>query len=223
VSGAEHTEIAAVPAVRLETERSLLHALPSLRASIGKVVTRKVDKLSCVRFGSARYSAPLSLIGRTVEVHVVGGRVRLVHFGSVMADHPLVAPGETSIMDDHYGGPRPHPRRAPRPKNDTERAVLALGPAAEAFVKGAAAWGATTLGTELPDLLRLEAAHGRDALVAALERAVCFGRWRVADVRSILEAGMGVPGPARPGEALVVPLPVAATRSLADYAPEGLA
>ena len=222
VNGQEHSEICAVPALRLETERPLLGELPSLRPQIGKVTTRKVDKLSCVRFGSARYSAPLSLIGRTVEVHVAGDRVRLVHFGSVMADHPLVAPGETSIMDDHYGGPRPHPRRAPRPKNATERAVLALGPVAEAFVKGAAASGATTLGTELPELLRLEAAHGRDALVAALERAVHFGRWRVADVRSILEAGKGVPGVARPGGALVVALPQVATRSLADYAPEGL-
>ncbi len=222
VNGQEHSEICAVPALRLESERPLLGELPSLRPQIGKVTTRKVDKLSCIRFGSARYSAPLSLIGRTVEVHVAGDRVRLVHFGSVMADHPLVAPGETSIMDDHYGGPRPHPRRAPRPKNATERAVLALGPVAEAFVKGAAAAGATTLGTELPELLRLEAAHGRDALVAALERAVHFGRWRVADVRSILEAGKGVPGVARPGEALVVALPQVATRSLADYAPEGL-
>jgi len=94
---------------------------------------------------------------------------------------------------------------------------------AEAFVKGAPASGATTLGAELPELLRLEAAHGRDALVAALERAVQFGRWRVGDVRSIIEAGRGVPGPGRPGEALIVPLlPQAATRSLADYAPEGL-
>jgi transposase len=222
VNGVVHSEISAVPADRLGTERPLLHELPSLRAAIGKVTTRKVDKLSCVRFGSARYSAPLSLIGRTVEVHVVGDRVRIVHFGSVMAEHPLVAPGETSINDDHYGGPRLHPRRAPRPKNDTERAVLALGPVAEAFVKGAAASGATTLGTELPELLRLEAAHGREVLIAALERAVTFGRWRVRDVRSIIEAGRGVPRPARPGEALIVPLPQGATRSLADYAPEGL-
>jgi transposase len=222
VNGQEHAEIAAVPAARLESERSLLHSLPSLRPQIGKAVTRKVDKLSCVRFGSARYSAPISLIGRMVEVQVVSGRVRLVHFGSVMADHPLVAPGETSINDEHYGGPRPHPRRAPRPKSATEQAVVALGPAAEAFVKGAAAAGSTTLGHELPELLRLAAAHGHEPLVAALERAVCFGRWRVADVRSILEAGRGVPNVAGPGEALVVPLPRAATRSLADYAPKGL-
>ena len=201
VNGAVHSEICAVPKARLAAERPLLSPLPSLRPSIGKVVTRKVDKLSCVRFGSARYSAPITLIGRTVEVHVAGDRVRLVLLGSVMAGHPLVAPGETSITDDHYGGPRPAPRRAPRPRSDTERAVLALGEAAEAFIKGAAAAGASTLGHELPQLLHLEAAHGRAALVAALERAVFFGRWRVGDVRSILEAGHGVarPPPPAPG------------------------
>ena len=56
-------EICAVPAERLVIERELLAPLPSLRASIGRVVTRKVDRLSCVRFGSARYSVPVALIG----------------------------------------------------------------------------------------------------------------------------------------------------------------
>ena len=222
VNGAAHSEICAVPAERLEAERQLLTPLPSLRPTIGKVTTRKVDKLSCVRFGSARYSVPISLVGRTVEVHVGGGRLRVVHLGSTMADHELVAPGETSIEDGHYGGPRRIARRAPRPRSDTERAVLALGPAAEAFIKGAAAAGASTLGTELPELLRLEAAHGKEALVGALERAVAFGRWRVGDVRSILEAGAGVVRPTRPGEALIVPLPLVATRPLSAYAPEEL-
>lgn len=222
VNGQLHSEICAVPAERLASERELLRPLPSLRPQIGKVVTRKVDKLSCIRFGSARYSVPIKLIGRTVEVQVAADRVRVLHLGSTMAEHALVPPGETSIEDDHYGGPRQVARRAPRPRSDTERAVLALGEAAVAFVKGAAAAGASTLGAELPELLRLEAAHGRPALVAALERAVAFGRWRVGDVRSILEAGAGVVRPARPGEALIVPLPIAATRSLSAYAPEEL-
>jgi hypothetical protein len=222
VNGAVHSEICAVPAERLCAERELLTPLPSLRPTIGKVTTRKVDKLSCIRFGSARYSVPLSLVGRTVEVHVAGGRLRIVHLGSVMADHALVAPGETSITDAHYGGARRVARRAPRPRSDTERAVLALGPIAEEFIKGAAAAGASTLGSELPQLLHLEAAHGREALVGALERAVAFGRWRVGDVRSILEAGAGVSRPARPGEALIVPLPLVATRPLSVYAPEEL-
>ena len=47
----------------------LLGALPSLRLEVGpKPTTRKVDKLSCIRFGSARYSVPNRLIGTTVTV-----------------------------------------------------------------------------------------------------------------------------------------------------------
>ncbi|MGH2652175.1 MAG: Mu transposase domain-containing protein [Actinomycetota bacterium] len=38
------------------------------------MVIRKVDKLSCVRFGSARYSVPPELIGRHVEVLAADGR-----------------------------------------------------------------------------------------------------------------------------------------------------
>jgi hypothetical protein len=75
------------------------------------------------------------------------------------------------------------------------------------------------LASELDLIIALEHAHGRDALIAALERAVHFGRWRAADVRSILEAGAGVARPTRPGEALVLELPFVPTRDLADYAP----
>ena len=74
------------------------------------------------------------------------------------------------------------------------------------------------LGPELEVLLALAAAHGPDALTAALHRAVAFRRWRAADVRSILAAGTAIPTPRPAGDALVVDLPVAPTRSLADYA-----
>jgi hypothetical protein len=55
-------------------------------------------------------------------------------------------------------------------------------------------------------------------LLAALERAVSFGRWRAADVRSILDAGAGTPQPRPAGDALVLKLPMVPTRPLADYA-----
>ena len=38
-----------------------------------KPISRKVDKLSCVRFGSARYSVPNRLIGTTVLIAVADG------------------------------------------------------------------------------------------------------------------------------------------------------
>jgi hypothetical protein len=138
--------------------------------------------------------------------------------GEVVAEHSLVAPGEASILDAHYGGPRPTPRRAVRPKTVAEKEFCALGPVAEAFITGAAAAGNTRLGPELAELNTLRAAHGPEAFGDALARAVAFGRWRAADVRSILAAGTGTPQPTAPGDALVLELPVVPMRSLADYA-----
>ena len=66
-------------------------------------------------------------------------------------------------------------------------------------------------------LFRSPAAHGTDVFVAALQRAITFGRWRASGVRSILAAGAGLPQPTAPGEALVIELPVTASRSLAAY------
>ena len=222
VNAAIHSEICAVPVERLLIERELLAPLPSLRGSIGSVVTRKVDRLSCVRFGSARYSVPVRFIGQQVRLHVEVDRTLAIITGpgegEVVAEHLLVAPGEASILDDHYGGPRPAPRRAVRPKTAAEKAFCALGPTAQVFLTGAAAAGNTRLGPELVELNTLAAAHGSEVLLGALARAVAFGRWRAADVRSILAAGAGTPQPATAGDALVLELPFVPTRSLSDYA-----
>jgi hypothetical protein len=213
-----HSEIAAIPAERLDVERELLSPLPSLRPSIAKTVVRKVDRLSCVRFGSARYSVPNALIGREVAVAVASGRLEIFDRDVLVASHLVVAPGEVSLKDEHYGGPRPLPRRAIRAKTVSEKAFLSLGEIAESFIRGAAASGMTALASDLTELAAMRAAHGDVALVGALERAVAFRRFRAHDVRSILAAGKGVPQPAERGEALIVPLPFVPTRALAEYA-----
>ncbi|WP_214111406.1 IS21 family transposase [Acrocarpospora catenulata] len=216
-----HSEICAVPATRLAGEREVMSALPSLRPAIGKPpITRKVDKLSCVRFGSARYSVPNRLIGVRVAVAETAGRLLVTDLatGQIVADHAPVAPGETSIRDEHYGGPRPAPRRAVRPRTEAEKAFLALGPAAETWLTGSAASGNTRLAADLAELVALGAAHGPGALLAALERAAQFRRWRAEDVRSILAAGAGTPHPTPAGDALVLNLPQVPTRPLDAYA-----
>ena len=105
-----------------------------------------------------------------------------------------------------------------RPKTAAEIAFCALGPTAETFIKAAAAAGITSLAGDLEELAGMQAAHGPHALIAALERAVAFGRFRARDARSILAAGTGVAHPTRAGEALIVNLPTVATRPLSDYA-----
>ncbi|MGH9305492.1 MAG: IS21 family transposase [Acidimicrobiales bacterium] len=218
VNAQVHSEIVAVPAERLAVERPLLGVLPSLRARIGQVVVRKVDRLSCVRFGSARYSVPMVHVGRQVELRVADGTVMIVLLGEIIAEHALVAPGETSVRDEHYGGPRPAPARAVRAKTPAEKALVVLGPVAERFIKEAAAAGMTKLGSDLAELSAMETTHGRDALIAALGRATEFGRFRANDVASILAAGAGVPRVRRPGEALIVDLPTVTVGSLDAYA-----
>jgi transposase len=222
VNAAVHSEICAVPAERLITEAPLLGALPSLRPVLGiKPSRRKVDKLSCVRFGSARYSVPSRLIGTLVTLTVEQRQLRVLEplSGTVVAEHPLVAPGETSIIDAHYGSARPDkPRRAPRPKTATEKQFLALGAEAEAFLTGAAGAGVASLGRELAEILALVSAHGPDPVIAALARAVSFRRWRADDVRSILAAAGAAPTPRPAGQALVLTLPAVPTRPLSHYA-----
>lgn len=227
VNTAVHSEVHAVPEQRLVTEAELLGELPSLRLEIGpKPISRKVDKLSCIRFGSARYSVPNRLIGTTVTV-LVDERDRVLRViepvaGEIHAEHALVAPGEVSIDDGHYDRPRPTtPRRGARARTPVEREFLALGPVAQQFLTGAAAAGVTKLGTEIAEILTLGAAHGTEPLLAALERAVAFGRWRADDVRSILATGGHAPRPTAAGQALVLTLPTVPTRSLDAYRIDG--
>ncbi len=224
VNDRRHSETAAVPSERLATvELALLATLPSLQPSGlfgGRRELRKVDKLSCVRFGSARYSVPNRMLGAQVEVLASSSGITILipDTGEVLAEHPLMAPGGASVLDAHYGRPRPNsPTRKITPRTPAEVAFCALGPVAERWLRSAAASGNTRLGSELVELAGLEAAHGRDALVAALERAITFGRWKASGIRSILAAGAGVPQPTEPGAALVIELPTTASRLLSDY------
>lgn len=220
VNGRLHSEIAAVPTARLATEGSVLRPLPTLRVSPPSGVLRKVDRLGTVRFGSARYSVPVALVGQSVEVVLQAGMVAITHATMEVARHAIVAPGEVALIDAHYGGPRAAPTRPIRPRAEQEVAFLALGPIAEQFLRTAAAAGTSRLYSELTAIVALEAAWGRTALLAALERALQFHRFRADDVRSILMAGAGVATTVAAGESLpmALGLPAVPTRSLDAYA-----
>ena len=220
VNGRLHSETSAVPDERLAVERTLLGALLSSRPAIGAVETRTVDRLRTIRFGSARYSVPGALIGRKVEVHLEGPGLVIRDRDTEVAQHRLVGPGEMSLDDAHYGGPARRPARALRPRTPAELAFLSLGPVAEAFLRAAAASGATKLPTELALIAELERAHGREDLTAALERALAHRRFRAADIRAILAAGPGV-SRSRPAGADLAGLPAVPVRPLAAYAIEG--
>lgn len=134
--------------------------------------------------------------------------------------HRLQAPGDTSIDDAHYPTPPPTGIRALRPVTATEREFLSLGPIAEAYLRAAAAAGASRLPRTLQDVLDLVRSHGRDQVLAALQRAVVFGRFGSEDLRSILAAGTATPPAQRPASTVLAVdgVPAVPTRSLEAYA-----
>ena len=216
-----HSEISAIPAERLVEERRVMRALPSLRPPLRRGEVRKVDRLSTVRFGSARYSVPSELIGERVEITPGAREVVIYRHDQEVCRHPLVAPGEVSVSDDHYVKPAAKPRRAIRPKSSVERTFISFGETAEDFLRAAAAAGTQRLASELQDIVTLEASWGRAALIDALERATTFRRFKAQDVRSILLAGTA-PTVVPPGELLEHSAPEAKTRPLDVYALERL-
>jgi hypothetical protein len=66
-----------VPAERLVAEAEHLRPLPELRPALMAGVARTVDRLSCRRFGSARYSVPYALVGHNGLVAPEGTQIAI--------------------------------------------------------------------------------------------------------------------------------------------------
>ena len=216
----EHSEICAVPAERLVVEAGLLRPLPGARPRIGRAEIRKVDKLATIRVASARYSVPSALVGTRVEAVTYDGVVRIyrIEDAELVATHDQLAPGDSSILDEHYPTPRKAPSRGPRARTEVERTFLALGDVAGAFIRAGAAAGMTMLPKEIEVIVNeLLPAHGHDAVTRALERAVRFGRFRADDIRSILAIGPAAPEPVDAGNPVVIDLPAVEQRPLDAY------
>jgi len=219
LNSTEHSEICAVPEMRLDTERDLLRPLPSMRPRIGRAEGRKVDRLSTIRVASVRYSVPSRLVGQRVEAVTYDGQVRIYDLdGELVAEHAQLAAGEASVLDEHYPTPRRAPSRGPRARTDIEKTFLALGEPAEAFIRSGAAAGVTMLPKEISRIVtELIPAHGQDAVAKAVERAVRFGRFRADDIASILQIGPAAPDVTDPGTQVVVDLPAAQVGSFDAY------
>jgi hypothetical protein len=173
-----------------------------------------------------RYSVPSRLVGWRVEAVTYDNWVRVYDLtgGELVAEHAQLAAWEASILDEHYPTPRRAPSRAPRARTDIERTFLALGEPAEVFVRAGAAAGSTMLPKEINRIVtELLPAHGPQAVVKAVERAVRFGRFRADDIASILQIGPAVTEHAEPGDPVVVDLPSAQVGSFDAYRIGGLA
>jgi transposase len=220
VNGRVHRETCAVPAQRLEIERSRLHPVPGTPHTAALGETRIVNTDQTIRFGSVRYSTPPGLVGAEVWVRVQGDElVVTADLGAPplrpdwagdgplglaeVARHRLSTPGNPRIDLGHYPDHPQQPDGTPRPPRikaatSEEAAFLAIGDGARAWLTEAAAAGASRVRAKMAEAVELAALAGTAAVDAALGTAAVAGRFGDGDLLSIAgyQAGGLADGPA---------------------------
>jgi transposase len=192
VNAREHRVTRSAPAVLLGEERARLHPLPKVPHTVCFGQTRKVGWQSTISVGGAIYSVPSALVDQRVWARVDGSELVVVHADGFdgpreVARHELTTPGRPSIRDEHYP-PRPAGalERRPSATSDQERAFLALGAGAEAWLIAAAAAGTTRVRRKMAEAVTLAKLHGASDVEAALGTAARAGRFGDGDLAAIL-------------------------------------
>ena len=193
----------------------------------GSGVASCARSTSCPRSGSRRRAtrSRTASSARQVEAVTFDGRVRIYDLdGGLVADHVQLAPGEAAVLDEHYPTPRRAPSRGPRARTDAEREFLALGEPAEEFIRAVLPPGRRCCPrrSSRSSTISCRRTAPSSSPRPSPERAR-FGRFKAADVRSILAIGTALPEPAAGGDNVVVGLPTAEVRSFDAYRIENLA
>ena len=120
-----HRVTGVAPAVRLQSERQLLAALPRIRYDTARIEPRRVGApVPLLEVDGVAYSAPPALAGTVVEVRlpVDAGVLQVRALGSVVVTHAVAPPGSPPVWD-------PAHRRAAE--------ALALAPHARRYLQAA--------------------------------------------------------------------------------------
>ena len=98
-----HGTTGEAPAVRFAQEAHALRPLGG-RAPFGQLrdLVRKVQADCAIDLDTNSYSVPWRLIGESVQVVVLGGRVIVRHAGQVVADHPVCEGRRQRIVDQSH-------------------------------------------------------------------------------------------------------------------------
>jgi hypothetical protein len=210
VNARAHRETGQAPATRLDIGRTRLHPLPDAPHTLALGTTRSVNTDQTIRFGSVRYSTPSGLVASEVWVRVDGEELVVVADLNALpvppawaleqaaaglvevARHRLSTPGNPRIVPGHYPDHPQHPDghpRTPIPKASTpaEKAFLALGSGAHAWLVEAAANGTQRVRAKMADAVELAALVGAAEVDAALGVAAAAGRFAEADLLAIVE------------------------------------
>ena len=198
LNGRPHAVTRRPPDEMLAIEQTQLHPVPDVAYTAAFGESRSVGWSSTVSFRGARYSVPNELAGGQVWVRVAVNEVIIVAgVGSAateVARHPRKAPGQASILDEHYPSHLRDPlARVPKATKASEAAFLALGDGAALYLVEAAGTGVRGLERKMAEAVTLAILHGAPSVDRALGTAAMAGRFGSGDLESILVHASGEP------------------------------
>ncbi len=191
-NGREHRETRRAPDDMIAEERLRLHPVPSHAHTLAFGEARTVDRDATIRYGSARYSVPHTLVGERVWARVSGDELVIVDAAPIgareVARHKLTTPGNPRISDAHYPERTTDPLNPrPRPKTPHERAFLAIGDGANQWLIEAAATGVQRVRSKMTEATELATLVGDGVVDRALGLAAASARFATGDLASIVD------------------------------------
>jgi transposase len=195
----EHRETRRIPNDAIVDERHRLHRVPDEPHTLAFGTTRTVDRDATIRYGSARYSVPHTLVGEHVWVRATGDKLIVVDASPrgarEVARHKLTTPGNPSIDPAHYPERTTDPLNPrPRPKSPEETAFVAIGDGAHQWLVEAAAAGAQRIRSKMVRATELASLCGADVVDRALGLAATAARFDFSDLESIVDHLAHEPG-----------------------------
>lgn len=195
----EHGTTRQRPLDLLDEERPKLKPLPARVFEAAEVETRMVGDDFCVPWLTNRYSVSPSLVGQTVKVRVLEGRLE-VKVGPPSKEEVVTAHVLRETRHRRYILPE---HEAEFRERSTSRHVLGeqfrrLGPAAKDFEDGLIEEHRGAAGYHMSRILDLVARVGAPRVAEALRHAVRFGAFDYNAVARIVEGKTDQPALAEP-------------------------
>jgi transposase len=172
-----------------EYEQAALLPLPAEPFSLLEIKPVKVHRDCHVVIAGSFYSAPHTLVGRTLDAHIGEQVVQLFHAQDLVATHERAqSPGTWVTRDDHYP-----PGKAAYFRQNRERCLelaAEVGVSTHQVVKTLLADRPLDRLRSVQGILQLQETVGVQRLEAACERALHYGHVYYRDIKAILNAGL---------------------------------
>jgi transposase len=175
----------AAPVTLYALERPSLQPLPVHIPAVERLFTRIVDQEGFINLHTNRYSVPIDLLGRELDVHEGPDYVRVFKARREVCTHARIeeGAGARAMLAGHHDGARWH-RHVERPRSEQESQLRANGEVFGRWIDAARARGRTDMRLVLR-VHRLWTELPREALEHAFSVALEHGLFDVNRVETI--------------------------------------